>query len=563
MSDLQTLALPNIKKLILPDVGMEIADADYSGADAMVVAYDSQCKWLMDFFLNPKGKLYAYIASMHLQREVTDKSPEYKPYKNVCHGCVTGDHEVLTRKGWVKISEYSWHLQELAVWSIEDSSIKFELPRGFNRDYVYSTEPLYKIEGDSYSQLTTLDHKFPYWSNGNFKKAEAKDLIHSARLPYTGDYIGGTKQASKAYMQLIAALQADGHVKYINQYGFATYEFRFVKERKIQRLKSILDELHIPYTEEIRDKSSIDNEITSIRFVGFLESWMKQLNWWILDYTKEAITAWADELFYWDSCITGKSGRQHISTTDEEASVIMQTVFQLLGYGSKRITRGRDSSKKTLYEVSRNNRKFYRKETGISETVNHSGTTVYCPQTSTGFFMVRYKGHIMVTGNTNYGLGIPKLARMLNISEAFAQELQDFYFDLCPEIKLWHNRIKKEIADNGYISNIFGRRGWFLNKNDVTLYNKAFAFIPQSTIADLINHGIVNIYEKYPEIQVLMQVHDSAVCQYPIEKKEIYRKAILECLTIELPYNPPLIIPADMKVSTTSYGDCEKIKKAA
>jgi hypothetical protein len=555
----EIIDLPNIKKLILPDPGYEIADADYSGADAMIVAYDSQCKWLIDFFASPKGKLYAYIASIHLQREITSESPEYKPYKAVCHGCVTGDHEVLTRKGWVKISEYNWHLQELAVWSIEDSTIKFELPKSFNRDYVYSTEPLYKIEGDSYSQLTTLDHKFPYWSNGTFKKTEAKDLIKSARLPYTGAYVGGNKEASTAYMQLVAALQAEGHVKYIGKAGFSTYEFRFVKERKVQRLKNILDILHIPYTEEIRDKSSTGNEITSIRFVGFLEEWMKQLDWWILDYTKEAISAWAEELFYWDGCITGKTGRRCVSTTDEKSSVIMQTVFQLLGYGSKRLTKLRDTTRKTLYEVSINNRKFYRKETGVAETVNHSGTTVYCPQTSTGFFMVRYKGHIMVTGNTNYGLGVDKLARMLGIPVSSAIELQEFYFHLCPEIKLWHIRIQKEIASQGYIENIFGRRGWFLNKNDVTLFNKAYAFIPQSTIADLINHGIVNVYEQYNWIQVLMQVHDSGVFQYPIPRAEEARKRIIECLTIELPYDPPLIIPADIKVSTVSYGDCKKL----
>ena len=52
--------LPNIKKLFLPDFDSEgntkeLADIDLSGADIQVVAADAECKWLLDYFENPKG----------------------------------------------------------------------------------------------------------------------------------------------------------------------------------------------------------------------------------------------------------------------------------------------------------------------------------------------------------------------------------------------------------------------------------------------------------------------------------------------------------------------------
>ena len=172
-----------------------------------------------------------------------------------------------------------------------------------------------------------------------------------------------------------------------------------------------------------------------------------------------------------------------------------------------------------------------------------------------------YKAYKAVCHGTNYGLGLEKLASMLRISYEYAKDLQDFYFLLNPEIKKWHERIRLSISRKGYIENIFGRRGWFLNRNDPTLFNKAYAFIPQSTIADLVNHAMVNIVERHPEIDVLMQVHDSLVLQYDIAIAEQSRINIINCMEFDLPYAPPLRIPADLKVSTVSYGDTKKPEK--
>jgi len=128
-----------------------------------------------------------------------------------------------------------------------------------------------------------------------------------------------------------------------------------------------------------------------------------------------------------------------------------------------------------------------------------------------------YKG---IFHGLNYLMGLDKLAVTAGISYTLAKQLMDFYFHLNPEIRLWHERINRDINQKGYITNIFGRRGWFLNKNDATLMNKAAAFTPQSSISDIINRAMVNIDERHPEVHLLLNVHDSTVCQYPIDKAE-------------------------------------------
>lgn len=553
-----SIVLPNVKKVFLPDEGKEICDADLSGADIMIVAADCECKWLLDFFANPKGKVYKYIASEFFQREITDG--EYKTYKGIFHGCVTGDHQVLTRNGWVDIDKFD-ESKELAVWNPDNSAIHFETPKSFNRDYVEASEDLFMIKGASFDFLGTQDHKFPYMlSSGKVAKAEARYLNNTARIPYSGKYVGGSNNIDPDYARLIAAFQADGTITWKDGEE-CSVAWKFRRDRKIDRLQELLIACDIPYqvSHYDNDFGTIDTRI-SVN-LGYFETKHKYTGDYLLTWNKEALEAWLLEGIKWDGHTRKANGvRQSISTTNLDTATWYQTIAHICGYGSKLCRKERDETRKTLYEVSLNNRNCYNSGSGVRGLVKHNGTKVYCPQTSTGYFLCKRGDHIYVSGNTNYGMGTDKLAVTAGISFDLAKQLQEFYFRLNPEVKLWQERIARDVAVKGYITNIFGRRGWFLNKNDVTLMNKAYAFIPQSSIADVVNRGLVNITTAYPEIDVLMQVHDSIVTQYPIEKADIYRPAIKQAMEIDIPYKNVLIIPADFKVSTVSYGDTEKVK---
>lgn len=160
-----------------------------------------------------------------------------------------------------------------------------------------------------------------------------------------------------------------------------------------------------------------------------------------------------------------------------------------------------------------------------------------------------------------YGMEISKLALTVGCSYDKAKELDTFYSYFYPERDKWHDRLVREVAKRGYITNSFGRVFWFLNTTDPTLKNKMFAAIPQSTTAEVINRGWINIRRTIKDVKVLLQVHDSLVMQYPIAKALEYREQIKKQMEVFLDYKPSLAIPVDFKVSTSSYGECEKIKK--
>lgn len=156
---------------------------------------------------------------------------------------------------------------------------------------------------------------------------------------------------------------------------------------------------------------------------------------------------------------------------------------------------------------------------------------------------------------TNYGGMEEKAAASSGLSIETARSLRNWYFSKCPEIPDWHKRIKSEVNDRGYIRNIFGARFWLLDRKSPTLLNQAYALVPQSTIAILVNKGLCNIHYKEPKIDVLMQIHDAVAGQF-LTTDLTAPSRIEEHMRIALPYKEPLIIPADISYSTLSYGHC-------
>lgn len=160
---------------------------------------------------------------------------------------------------------------------------------------------------------------------------------------------------------------------------------------------------------------------------------------------------------------------------------------------------------------------------------------------------------------TNY-LGMPTtIAAAAGLSVPAVKRVQEFYFSKCPEIKQWHLRLEDQANRLGYITNFFGARSWVVDKQDPMWRNKMVAWQPQSSAGILVNKAICRMEEaeKGGTIRTVMQVHDSAVILFK-EEDTTAIKRILEYFTIKLPYKDPLSIPADIKCSYKSYGDCNK-----
>lgn len=179
-----------------------------------------------------------------------------------------------------------------------------------------------------------------------------------------------------------------------------------------------------------------------------------------------------------------------------------------------------------------------------------------------------YKAFKVICHATNYlGKGfailsrMPKSAKVSGLDEAGIASIQAWYFKKFPEIRDWQLRTISQLQAKRYVENVFGYRIWQLGRIDDHAFKAAIASIPQSTVACLINRAYKTIHANEPQVEILLQVHDSLAGQFPIATRKQSIEAILRHSQIPLPYSSgPIIIPVGIKTSQTSWGDCVEFR---
>lgn len=156
----------------------------------------------------------------------------------------------------------------------------------------------------------------------------------------------------------------------------------------------------------------------------------------------------------------------------------------------------------------------------------------------------------------NYGVQPRTLAATLECTERDAKNFMDRWFAAHPGVKAWHNRIEYELRARRYVQNIWGFKRWYKGRLDIPA---ALGWLGQSTVAITINKGLLNIEDNLPNIDLLLQVHDSLVMQTPLENCPAIYPSIKQQMLIPIPYDDPLTIGVTIQASPISWGDVEDV----
>jgi DNA polymerase-1 len=124
-----------------------------------------------------------------------------------------------------------------------------------------------------------------------------------------------------------------------------------------------------------------------------------------------------------------------------------------------------------------------------------------------------------------YGMGPVNLSRQLNISFREAQEFIDAYFNQFPSIESFMKGCIEKARNSGFAETILGRRRYLPemsseNRNIREAAERTALNTPiQGSAADIIKIAMVHIWKElsgyFPQVKMLMQVHDELVFESP------------------------------------------------
>lgn len=149
---------------------------------------------------------------------------------------------------------------------------------------------------------------------------------------------------------------------------------------------------------------------------------------------------------------------------------------------------------------------------------------------------------------TNYYGKPPNMARQTHIELGLVVEFQRKYFAAFPGIAEWHKWVRAKLLRDGYITTFMGRRRWFFGRRwEEETLRAAIAYEPQSSVADILNRGMLRVWQDFDEIELLLQVHDAIVFQYDEEREDEIVPKIMERLRVEVPllHGRSLTIPTE------------------
>ena len=324
-------------------------------------------------------------------------------------GCVDKDTEFFNGEEWKKISEYKEG--DLVLQYNEDGTAELVKPIAYHK-LPETKMTLIKTDLGSINQCLSDDHTVVYrTSKGHIAKLPFHEVARRHRETPKGfygkfisffRYDGEGIDLSDEEIRVMVMVIADGY--FMNHTNLC--RVRVKKDRKKERIRFLLENAQIPYTE----RNCVDNYI-EFKFVAPLRLKHFDSSWY--QCSQHQLQVICDEVLHWDGSID-KKGRRRFSSNVKESAEFIQFTFSATGHRATLTERDRtgqtykDSnytrkSKEYTVQIAKNKwvSLFARtedKKTPLIEIVPEDGYK-YCFTVPSGMWIMRREGRICVTGN--------------------------------------------------------------------------------------------------------------------------------------------------------------------
>ena len=319
---------------------------------------------------------------------------------NTGRWCLTPDHEVLTKQGWVRLD--TWAGQEVMQWDSANASLTWcdsTIVTSFDVD-----EELIAFSGRHHKAIYTSEHRIPcraHHSDAVVDVTASQLSSIQQRKMFISGFAKEGVEVQDVVLKLTIAMHADGHNVHDSKNNMV--RFRFVRQRKIERIRTLLTEAGIPFS-----VTSYPSEphVTVVLVRGKdAPQWLREAKK-LPEYFYQLSGAQAEvvlrELPHWDGCISGPNSTS-CTTKDKDAALKYSTLAHLCGWRAKITHVDRAASGwSDTYKVSVCPTNIYSARGDHARRVSYKGK-VYCPTVDTGYFLCRRENSIFVTGNSGGG----------------------------------------------------------------------------------------------------------------------------------------------------------------
>lgn len=329
--------------------------------------------------------------------------------------CVDGDTEVLTERGWIRMSEfYAGEQLRIAQYWPDTREIDFVYPEQHRFEY---SGPMVQLLSTQTDLLATPNHRCLLRRRKTKQHFEvlANDMPCGTdnRWLHAGHYAGGKESLSAAEVGWLAAVQADG--SYVDGVAGGAIRFQFLKPRKAIRLRSILAglipesafryfvrdygdgvERHIFYVSSAAEAARPVVQLAMSR-LGPRKEWGP----WLLKLNRATLDLLCEEVLHWDGLFSRGTS---FSSSDKTSADWIQIVWTLSGIRARqRAYQPANKAARIHYSVDIPARGRRRDCTEITRLVRsdvpHNGP-IYCVTVPSSYFVVRRNGKVSITGNS-------------------------------------------------------------------------------------------------------------------------------------------------------------------
>ncbi|WP_314666056.1 DNA polymerase [uncultured Selenomonas sp.] len=315
--------------------------------------------------------------------------------------CLTGDHEVLTKEGWIRLDK--WNGSHIAVWNANNEMVSFQSAKALCFEY---SGKMYTYRDTRIDQCSTPDHKmrvqrrYGYaWEDmtvEEMSKCRPAIPIHGYR------YHRGC--ANPTWLRVLIMTQADGFYT-----SDGSVRFNFKKERKIARCKMLLRRAEIMFA--VHTYKDVTNITIPARNVPL---WLRQFRtktfgFWLLDENPDIFF---DELPHWDGYCPAPNSIQYSTCNKQNADIVqalahMSSRAAVIKLKHRNLEKHPNWNQAYVVDIWLTPKNCH--EIRIKPEASDFSGSVYCAETPTGYFLVRRNGKVWITGNSGRHIQLQNL----------------------------------------------------------------------------------------------------------------------------------------------------------